>query len=127
VTAYRIAPCGTAEVYVVKLIDEHRASVCSRVGKGWAKRPMTISRADLFATREEARAEYRRRRAATSPESSLNLTTNLEVIAADDACGGDAYCDHEWACTGSAYGGADDRWHGEGRMYCVKCGADGDA
>lgn len=33
---------------------------------------------------------------------------------------------HDWECTGSAYGGDDDRWHGEGRMLCVHCGADGD-
>ena len=59
--AWRIAPCGTAEVYVVRLINEATASVCSRVGKGWAKKPMTIARADLFATRSEARAESRRR------------------------------------------------------------------
>jgi len=36
-------------------------------------------------------------------------------------------CVHEWAFTGTAYGGDDPRWHGEGRCYCVKCGADGDA
>ena len=36
-------------------------------------------------------------------------------------------CAHEWECSGSAYGGDDDRWHGEGRVYCTLCGADGDA
>lgn len=36
-------------------------------------------------------------------------------------------CAHEWVCTGSAYGGDDERWMGEGRMYCLHCGADGDA
>lgn len=34
---------------------------------------------------------------------------------------------HEWAFTGTAYGGDDERWHGEGRCYCKWCGADGDA
>ena len=34
---------------------------------------------------------------------------------------------HEWAYTGTAYGGEDERWSGEGRCYCVHCGADGDA
>jgi hypothetical protein len=43
-----------------------------------------------------------------------------EEFLADD-------CDHEWAFTGTAYGGDDDRYHGEGRCYCAKCGADGDA
>lgn len=36
-------------------------------------------------------------------------------------------CAHEWAYTGTAYGGDDERWMGEGRCYCIKCGADGDA
>ena len=34
---------------------------------------------------------------------------------------------HQWACSGSAYGGDDDSYHGEGRSYCCHCGADGDA
>ena len=77
--AWRIAPCGTAEVYVlaVSLLD---AKVCSRVGRGWSRKAMTIARADLFATREEARAEYRRRRAdalAANPVASLNLTSDV--------------------------------------------------
>lgn len=36
-------------------------------------------------------------------------------------------CAHEWVYTGTAYGGDDERWMGEGRCYCIKCGADGDA
>lgn len=38
-----------------------------------------------------------------------------------------AHCAHDWVYTGIAYGGDDPRWHGEGRCYCSKCGADGDA
>ena len=34
---------------------------------------------------------------------------------------------HEFVCTGSAYGGDDESFHGEGRCYCIHCGADGDA
>jgi len=34
---------------------------------------------------------------------------------------------HEWVFSGAAYGGDDDSYHGEGRCYCVHCGADGDA
>lgn len=33
---------------------------------------------------------------------------------------------HRFSCTGTAYGGDDERWHGEGRCLC-DCGADGDA
>lgn len=36
-------------------------------------------------------------------------------------------CAHEWAHTGTEYGGDDESYHGEGRCYCVKCGLDGDA
>lgn len=36
-------------------------------------------------------------------------------------------CRHEFAYTGTQYGGDDERWHGEGRAYCQKCGMDGDA
>ena len=36
-------------------------------------------------------------------------------------------CDHSWVYSGSAYGGDDDSYHGEGRCYCEFCGADGDA
>lgn len=34
---------------------------------------------------------------------------------------------HEFVCTGTAYGGDDASFHGEGRCYCIHCGADGDA
>lgn len=34
---------------------------------------------------------------------------------------------HQWAYTGTAYGGDDESYHGEGRCYCTHCGADGDA
>lgn len=33
---------------------------------------------------------------------------------------------HEFECSGTAYGGDDERWHGEGRCLCIWCGADGD-
>lgn len=33
---------------------------------------------------------------------------------------------HRWSYTGSAYGGDDDSYHGEGRVFCALCGADGD-
>jgi hypothetical protein len=34
---------------------------------------------------------------------------------------------HVFRCTGTAYGGEDTRWNGEGRCLCIYCGADGDA
>lgn len=36
-------------------------------------------------------------------------------------------CAHDWNYTGTQYGGDDERFHGEGRVICRKCGADGDA
>jgi hypothetical protein len=78
---WRIAPCGTREVFVTHL-SALTARVHNRVGRrGWAKQPMHIARADLFETRAEALAEYRRRRQAAlavDPACSLNLTTDLE-------------------------------------------------
>jgi hypothetical protein len=43
----------------------------------------------------------------------------------DDGC--TSPTGHRWVYTGTAYGGDDERWHGEGRCYCEHCGADGDA
>jgi hypothetical protein len=51
--------------------------------------------------------------------------TGLPPLAPYD--GDDEHCAHEWAYSGTAYGGDDESYHGEGRCYCVYCGADGDA
>jgi hypothetical protein len=34
---------------------------------------------------------------------------------------------HRWIYTGTQYGGDDESYRGEGRVYCANCGADGDA
>lgn len=34
---------------------------------------------------------------------------------------------HSWVYTGTAYGGDDESYFGEGRCYCEFCGAGGDA
>ncbi len=74
---WRIAPCGTTPVYLLKLCSGGTAEVCSRGRKGWAIRSMTISATDLFETRVEALVEYRARRAAAG--TNLNLTTDWRV------------------------------------------------
>lgn len=33
---------------------------------------------------------------------------------------------HNFAYTGTQYGGDDERWGGEGRCFCIYCGKDGD-
>lgn len=43
----------------------------------------------------------------------------------DDSC--TSPTGHEWGYTGTAYGGDDHSYFGEGRCLCVHCGADGDA
>lgn len=45
----------------------------------------------------------------------------------DEAPIGRCPCGGAWVCTGTAYGGDDERYCGEGRIYCDTCGADGDA
>lgn len=64
------------------------------------------------------------RRGATQGEA-IEQPTDPAPITSDDSCtnpGG-----HEFECTGTAYGGDDESYHGEGRCYCIHCGADGDA
>jgi hypothetical protein len=52
----------------------------------------------------------------------------LTFVKHGDGVGIEQYfCRHEWVFTGSAYGGDDDSYRGEGRCYCSRCGADGDA
>lgn len=34
---------------------------------------------------------------------------------------------HDWSYSGTAYGGDEESYFGEGRCYCRYCGADGDA
>ncbi len=48
-----------------------------------------------------------------------------EEACADDEDG--AHCAHDWVYTGTAYGGDDESFRGEGRVICRLCGADGDA
>jgi hypothetical protein len=53
-----------------------------------------------------------------------------EPVIGDDPDDDDPPCTnpegHEWVCTGTGYGGDDERFFGEGRMYCTWCGKDGD-
>ena len=59
--------------------------------------------------------------------SSPSLDTSFhdhEMDVDDDACTDPK--GHRWVYTGTAYGGDDERWHGEGRCYCEHCGLDGD-
>lgn len=65
------------------------------------------------------------------------MRTKRAILTLQEAAGeeisddGDAHCSsprgHEWAYTGTSYGGDDPGFHGEGRCYCIHCGADGDA
>lgn len=52
------------------------------------------------------------------------LPDPVEPEADDDRCTNPR--GHSFQCTGTSYGGDDERWHGEGRCYCIFCGADGD-
>ena len=56
--------------------------------------------------------------------------SRLFAYACGDAEGGslqEFLCEsHKWVYTGTAYGGDDESYHGEGRVYCAHCGKDGD-
>lgn len=77
---WRIAPSGTQQVWLLRL-EGKTAQVCGPGTKRrWSERSMTVAAADLFATKAEAKAEYRRRRAAAlaaDPAASLNLTSDI--------------------------------------------------
>lgn len=77
---WRIAPAGTQQVWLLRLEGKTAEVIGPGVKRRWSERSMTVAAADLFRTKAEAQAEYRRRRAAalaTDPFASLNLTTPL--------------------------------------------------
>lgn len=79
-TVWRIASMGVREVLLVR-VGNDKAQVCSKMGVGWAQKPMTVHPADLFVTRSEAQAEYHQRRRAAKaadPRCDLNFTTPLK-------------------------------------------------
>lgn len=65
---WRLAFGGTTRAYLVHTYrdDDSRTSMALVCGAGrrgkWASKPMSVPLADCFATREDARAEMRRRR-----------------------------------------------------------------
>ncbi len=73
---WRIAPAGTQECYLVRVLaDGTHATVANRVGTGWAKKPSVEPVRDLFDTRAEARAEYRARKAVRAQHAIWPAST----------------------------------------------------
>ena len=63
---WRIAPMGTTQVYLTQLFaDQARVHGLGQLSR-WAKQAMTVHADDLFLTKPEALAEYRRRKVTTS-------------------------------------------------------------
>jgi len=71
--------------------------------------------------------------AARMPDGTIAMSGRtgalLDPIEYDDGAGDrcTSPSGHAWAFTGTAYGGDDESYRGEGRCYCTHCGADGDA
>lgn len=85
---------------------------------------------DEYASREDA--EQVARALIGSPFLRAQWNQSEDFSGAEVAdCDGEQRCTsplgHKFECTGTQYGGNDDRWHGEGRCLCIYCGADGDA
>lgn len=78
-----------------------------------------------FDTREDAVAQARKYHTSYD----LQVVALLEEAAEEEMDPGQRVpcAKHEWVYTGTAYGGDDESFHGEGRVYCTHCGADGDA
>lgn len=86
----------------------------------------TLAQAAEFG---QVAAQYQHLRAA---HPAMRALTIFRYIRSDEGltpeqfeCGTER--GHEWSYTGSAYGGDDESYFGEGRCYCCYCGADGDA
>lgn len=81
----------------------------------------------LAAKHETAAAYFRLRseRPDVPAKLAFDYVTGAEQPLAEFVC--ERTTGHRWAYTGTAYGGDDDRYMGEGRCYCLHCGADGDA
>lgn len=91
----------------------------------WPKRRDGSNKTLGEMTPEERRTQFVEACEKLRPEiESPEMRTALEVFDGDP---NESSCAHEWVYTGTAYGGDDERWLGEGRCYCSKCGADGDA
>lgn len=85
--------------------------------------------AEIYADPEDAaRAAH-----AMADRDAEDSRDNQEQVATwpDESDGPEDRCTsprgHSWVYSGTAYGGDDERWGGEGRCYCEHCGADGDA
>ena len=83
--------------------------------------PLTFSKLERLAA---IAPEYRTFRAKHPEVSAQKALTYLRASPAESF--EQFFCAHEFAFTGTAYGGDDTSYHGEGRCYCSKCGLDGD-
>ena len=63
---------------------------------------------------------------ATTDELPRAGTQAIPTGDQEDAPEPTESCRHEWTYTGTAYGGDDPSYHGEGRCICRLCGMDGD-
>lgn len=59
-----------------------------------------------------------------TPSLDTSFHDHEMAVDDDDRCSNPG--GHEFECTGTAYGGDDESYYGEGRCYCIHCGADGD-
>lgn len=105
-------------------------------GGGEADTPQHCDHCHLFLENPLTGDGYNYVRDAVARDAALGRkSVAVEVWAPfygieQDADEPDLYgsdCDHTWHCDGTAYGGDNPAYFGEGRMICTKCGADGDA
>jgi hypothetical protein len=81
---------------------------------------------DSLAALAEIAPEYRRLREARPEISARDVHRYLRGCS-DFQSIDQFLCAHSFVYTGTAYGGDDASYRGEGRCYCSKCGLDGDA
>lgn len=85
----------------------------------------TLTQAIAFG---ETAAEYQRLRQQHPTEPARHVKRYIDAQAQAYGLTLQQFeCKHEFAYTGTQYGGDDDSYRGEGRCYCVHCGLDGDS
>lgn len=90
---------------------------------------MTFTSFEALREFSDLSLQYRNARRDYPHVPAARVLSAIRRCNDGDACSMDeALCPrHEFVCTGTQYGGDDERWHGEGRCLCIHCGADGDA
>lgn len=110
----------------MNLDESPTAELCREYAAWNAAQGLKLGSADEHHFDEALTPEQRTYVRAFSQRWDAAVEQEAAWAAAEEEEYGDG-CKHSFVCSGTAYGGDDASYHGEGRSYCEYCGADGDA